>query len=361
MKVILWLASKLLIGNLKRAIFPYIGATAGVASLIIAFSIGAGGEKVISNNLMAMGDNRIMLGGVSFIQRDIKILENYPFVEYAIFPEARVSSDENIFIGYPQRALNKLKLPVLKEREVVIDRNQFPDKKVGDILQLKIDERIYNFLVVALYTEENPFELMKQGNRIIISQEYFEQLFSRYSYDRVIVSFYQDEDAEELIPILLKKFKIDRGSLEDIKILETPEVYKRVIKIQKMVKNTLYTLATVSLVVSGLGIMTLISSGIRARTNHIGILRAVGMSRESVVNIFMAEGLIISLLGTGSGVILGVFGAILCGKLIMIPPIFIITKIVLAIILALLVGIGGGIYPARKAGSMNITDTLREG
>lgn len=360
MKVIFWLATKLLLGNLKRAIFPYIGATAGVAALIIAFSIGAGGEKLISNNLMAIGDNRIMLGGTDFSERDMEILENYPFVEYTAFPDARVTKNNNIFIGYSQRALNKLGLPIPREREIIVDKNQFPDKKVGDVVQVDIDDRTYSFFIIALYTEENPFELMKQGNRIIISQAYFEKLFNKYNYDKLVISFNEDENAEDLIPILLKKFNSDRNTQNKIKVLETPELYKKIIKIQTMVRSTLFTLAALSLILSGLGIMTLISSGIRARTAHIGILRAMGMAKNKVVQVFLIEGVIISIVGTITGTIIGILGAIFGGKLIMIPPKFDIGEILMAVLIALVVGVLMGMYPAQKAGNMNITDALRE-
>lgn len=360
MKIILWLASKLLLGNLRRALFPYIGATAGIAALIIAFSIGAGGEKLISNNLMAISDNRMMLGGDEFSQRDMRILENYPFIEYSIFPEARIEKNGSIFIAYSQRALEKLKLPNLRDREIIIDKNQFPDKKKGDMLELVIDNRKYRFLISDTYIEENPFELMKQGNRIIVSQDYFERLFNIYRYKEIVISVDKDEDAEEMIPILLEKFNNDRNGYKSIRILETPEVYKRIIKIQKMVKMTLYTLAALSLILSGVGIMSLISSGIRARTGHIGILRSIGMPKEDVVKVFLTEGIIISIVGTFTGIIVGIVGSVIGGKLIMIPPVFLVRKIILAIIFALLVGVGMGIFPAKKAGNMSIIDALKE-
>ena len=360
MKIIFWLASKLLLGNIRRAVFPYIGVTAGVAALIVAFSIGSGGEKLISTNLMAIGDNRIMLGGDEFSQRDMRILENYPFVEYTLFPEARETDEKNIFIGYSNSALKKLKLPNLREREIVVDRNQFPENQIGDKIDIKIENRLYEFTIVDFYVEQNPFELMKQGDRIIISQNYFEYLFNRYRYNQIVISFDKDENAEDLIPILIQKFNSDRSGYKSVKVLETPEVYKRIVKIQKMVKSTLYTLAALSLILSGVGIMSLISSGVRARTAHIGILRSIGMSREDVVKVFLMEGTIISIIGTISGIILGILGSIIGGKLIMIPPVFYVGKIILAIIFALVVGIGMGIAPAKKAGNMNIIDALRE-
>lgn len=360
MRFLVWLATKLLLGNIKRAIFPYIGATAGVAALVVAFSVGAGGEKLISNNLMAIGENRLMLGGDEFTLRDAKILENYPFTEYTIFPEAREEENGNIFIGYSKRALNKLKLSNLREREVIVDKNQFPEKNIGDTIEVTIKNRYYRFKIVDIYVEENPFELMKQGNRVLVSQEFFEKLFDRHSYHQVVLSLDREENAEDLIPLLLQKFNGDRNSYKKVRILETPEVYKKIVKIQSMVKTTLYALAFVSLILSGVGIMALISSGIKSRSAHIGILRAIGMEKKDVVKVFLIEGSIISILGTVTGVFVGVLGAILCGKLIMIPPVFHFGKILLAIVFSLVLGITLGMVPAKKAGELNVVDALKE-
>ena len=57
-----------------------------------------------------------------------------------------------------------------------------------------------------------------------------------------------------------------RQGINQIRLLETPEVYKRIIKIQKMVRNTLGALAFISICLGGFGIMNLIAGGVKART-----------------------------------------------------------------------------------------------
>lgn len=358
--MIFWFAYKMLMGNIKRAIFPFLGVVAGITALIMSFSLGAGGEKIISTNLSAIGSNRIMIGGQEMTQRDMQILENYPFVEYTLFPSARENDGNNIFIAYSKKALLSLGLQPLGDREVILDKNQFPDKEVGDRIDLVTDSGVRSFIVAGIYEEQNPFELMKQGNRIIVSQEYFERLFGKYRYNEMIISFSKDENAEDLIPVLLNRFNSDRRGYGQVRLLETPEVYKRIIKIQKMVRNTLGILSFISLCIGGFGIMNLIAGGVRARTGHIGILRAMGLAKEKVTNIFLAEGVIISVIGSLTGVIIGIIGSILSGKLIMIPPEFNFLQILLALIISLAFGIGMGVYPARKAGNIAITDALRE-
>lgn len=361
MELIFWLAYKMLFGNLKRAVFPFMGVLGGISALIISLSIGAGGEKLISSNLMAIGSNRIVLGGDDLGRRDAEILENYPFVEYVFFPEARKQTGNNIFRGYSKRSLAALGLNTnLSEREIIIDKNQFPNEKVGDEIEINIDGKKQIFIVAGLYEEQNPFELMKQGNRIIISQNYFERLFGVYRFNQIVVSFYPDENSEELIPIVLQKFNSDRRGYNQIKLLETPEVYKRIVKIQKMVKSSLGILAFVSLSLGGFGIMNLIAGGVRARTVHIGILRAMGMNKDDIVKLFLTEGIIIAIAGTICGIIFGIIGSFIIGKIIIIPPVFKILKIFFYLIMSLIFGIGFGIFPARKAGEMNVIDALRE-
>lgn len=353
-----WFAYKLLMGNWKRAVFPFLGVMGGVAALIMSLSLGAGGERIISNDLSTISENRIMIGGANMDMRDIEILESYPMVQYAVFPEARTVDGTSIFKGYPPKAISTLGLRQLQDGEIILDKNQFPDKKQGDFIKIFIDNREYNFLIKDMYEEKNPFELMRNGNRIILSQSYYQRIFEKYTYREIIISFDKNEDAEEYIPYILEKF--NRSKLEKVQLLETPEVYKRVVKIQKIVKNILTLLSIISLGIGGFGIMNLIAGGVKARTVHIGILRAIGMARKDISKIFLAEGVIIAIVGAITGIIFGIAGAFIGGKIIMIPPVFNVFQIFIFIAISLVFGIGIGVFPAKKAGEMSITDALRE-
>ena len=133
MKMIFWLAYKMLLGNLRRAIFPFLGVVGGISALVLSLALGDGGERMITTNLMAIGNNRIMLGGDELSKRDIQILENYPFVDYVFFPEARKYDGNNIFRGYSKKALMAMGLNSnLGNMEVILDKNQFPDVGIGD-------------------------------------------------------------------------------------------------------------------------------------------------------------------------------------------------------------------------------------
>lgn len=355
-----WLAYKMLLGNIKRAIFPFLGVLCGIISLIMTLSLGAGGESIINTNLSAIGDNRIMIGGNSFNQRDIKILENYPFVEYTLFPKARNYIGDNIYIGYPEKVFDTLGLPRLNDREAIVDKNQFKDVKVGDFLELSVGAYREKFIVKGIYEEKNPLELMKKGNRIILSQDTYERIFGERNFSELVISFEKGEDAEEYIPIILNKFRQDRGLYGDIQLLETPEVYKKIEKIKNIVSMTLGILSVISLGIGGLGIMNLIGSNIRARTGHMGILRAMGMSSKDMVIMFITEGVIISFIGSIVGLILGIIFSVFVGKIINIYPIFSFGDIFISLVISLIVGVIMGTIPAIKAGEKNTIELLRE-
>ncbi len=355
-----WLAYKMLLGNKKRAIFPLLGVIFGIISLMMTLSLGAGGERAINTSLSAIGGNRIMIGGNNFTERDIKILENYPFVEYALFPRARVLIDDNLYIGYPQKVFSILNLPNLRNREVIVDKTQFPNAKIGEHIELSVGNYREKFMVKEVYEEKNPLELMKKGNRILISQIDFERNFGQRNFDEIVISFEKGEDAEEYIPILLSKFKQDRGVYGDIQILETPEVYKRISRIQKIVSTTLGILSLVSLGIGGFGIMNLIASNIRSRTGHMGILRAIGMSSKKMTIMFITEGVLVSAIGTFIGLIFGIVLSIIAGKIVHISPVFSFGSIFISLIVSLVIGIVMGSYPAIKAGERNTIDLLRE-
>lgn len=359
MKLELWVAWKLLAGNWRRAVFSFLAVTGGVIALIVSFSLGAGGEKIISRDLLAMSDNRIVIGGSNLTMQDIKILEGYPMVEYAVFPEARTFENGNIFRGYSDRALVTMGLTPLRDREIIVDKKQFPDIKIGDNLTFSINGREYSFSVRDLYEEINPLELMKQGNRVMISQSFYNRLFNTNDYRNVVVAFDKNEDIEEYMGYFISKFNKDRNSLRSVRVVETPEIYKRIVKIQKVVKNTLRLLSVISLCIGGLGIMNLIASGIKSRSAHIGIMRAMGMSGKKVTAVFLSEGIIVSLIGGVAGTVIGIIFSFILGKIIKIAPDFHIMQMGISILIAIIVGLGMGTIPARKIGHMNTVDALK--
>ncbi|MFA6708900.1 MAG: ABC transporter permease [Fusobacterium sp.] len=356
----LWLALKFILGNKKKAVFPLLAVISGITALIITLSISLGGKIIINENLSSLGGNRIIIGGDTLSKRDMDMVESYPFVEYAMFPGGRIEEDDTFYISYSKKALKTLNLKNLNKNEVIIDKNQYRDKHIGDTIELKINSYKRKFTVGDIYEEKNPFELMKNGNRIIMSQNEFQELFNIYKYNSMIISFNRDEDPGDYVQGLINRLNRNKGSYSNLKLLETPAVYKRIEKIKKMVNRTLGLIAFVSLALGAFGILNLIGNNVKGRSKHIGILRAMGMKINNIIKIFIFEALIISIIGSFTGIILGITGSIIIGKIIGIYPVFRLFQISISLILSLGIGIIMGVYPTRQINKESVVKILKE-
>lgn len=354
-----WMAYRLLQGNRQRAMFPMIAVIMGVISLIMTLSLGDGAKNIINRDLSAIGSNRILLGGGALSSRDLELVERLPFVEYAVFPEKRVLIGDALYRGYSKKALSAMKLPILKESEVVLDKNQFLDSKIGAKIELETELGKKRFVIKGLYQEESPFETMKAGNRVIVSDETFDRVFGRSSYSSLVISFPQDEDGVEYIPIVLRELNRSRFGYTQIRVLETPDVYKKVERIKSFVNKGLFILSFISLIIGGIGILNLIAASVKDRSSYIGILKAMGVGKKSLMIIFLIEGAIVIAIGATIGLIAGGILSWLVGTVLKIPPYYNFLKIVGAFILTIGIGLLFGVLPAKRAGDLEIVEALK--
>ena len=134
---------------------------------------------------------------------------------------------------------------------------------------------------------------------------------------------------------------------------------QRLDNILSIVTVMLSAIGAVSLIVSGLGIMTVMMNSVSERTREIGIKKAIGASFSSILGEFMSEALTISLIGSIIGAVLGVSVLFIGGKAANIDMIINIGTVTKAVLSAVACGLVFGIYPAVKAAKMRPVDALR--
>jgi putative ABC transport system permease protein len=121
----------------------------------------------------------------------------------------------------------------------------------------------------------------------------------------------------------------------------------------------LASVASVSLLVGGIGIMNIMLVSVTERTREIGIRMAVGAKRQDILTQFLLEAVVLSTLGGLFGVVLGVVGSQFVSVIAEWPTIVPIEAIVLAVVFSGAVGIFFGFYPARKAAHLDPIQALR--
>ena len=121
----------------------------------------------------------------------------------------------------------------------------------------------------------------------------------------------------------------------------------------------LFAIASVSLLVGGIGIMNILLVSVTERTREIGVRMAVGAKRRHILMQFLIEAMTLSLVGGVIGIILGILGARLTTVIAGWPTIISFDAVVAAILFSLAVGLFFGLYPANKASRLNPIEALR--
>jgi putative ABC transport system permease protein len=121
----------------------------------------------------------------------------------------------------------------------------------------------------------------------------------------------------------------------------------------------LAAIASVSLVVGGIGIMNIMLVSVTERTREIGLRRAVGAHRRDILSQFLVEAVIVSLAGGLIGIVVGIIGSYVIGFLFGWQALISLNGILPAFLFAGAVGIFFGYYPARKASLLKPIEALR--
>jgi putative ABC transport system permease protein len=165
---------------------------------------------------------------------------------------------------------------------------------------------------------------------------------------------------EEIKKLLRQRHKIRAGQQDDFQVQSQKELVEQVGTFTNIVGVVLFSIAGISLVVGGIGIMNIMLVSVTERTREIGVRMAMGAQRSDVLKQFLVEASIISFLGGAVGVLMG-YG--LANTIERMTRVFetITTgwSIGLALVMATVVGIVSGIYPAWKASRLDPVEALR--
>jgi ABC-type antimicrobial peptide transport system permease subunit len=163
----------------------------------------------------------------------------------------------------------------------------------------------------------------------------------------------------QITELLRERHRIRPGEADDFNIRDMTEMMKTLASTAALMTNLLLTVALISLIVGGVGIMNIMLVSVTERTREIGLRMSVGARARDILRQFLVEAVTLCLAGGAFGILLGRGGSYLVTRLLQWPTETSITAILMSVIVSASVGIIFGFYPAWKASRLDPIEALR--
>ena len=146
---------------------------------------------------------------------------------------------------------------------------------------------------------------------------------------------------------------------DDFNIRNPEDIIQAQLAASRTLTLLLIAIASISLLVGGIGIMNVMLVSVTERTREIGVRLAVGATEEAIELQFLGESVMLSLVGGLAGVLLGIIGSVIVGRTLHWPMQVSIDAVLVAALFSIAVGVFFGYYPARKAALLDPIEALR--
>ena len=386
--------------NRSRSLLTMLGIIIGVAAVIMTVSAGEGATLEVQKQISGLGTNLLMIYtktehragahvrmGKPINKKDFEMLQNNcvwisklsPLVvdvAQAIGPNGYKAI---AIYGVSDQYFDILSRDLLtgeffKEEEVkTAGKVCVIGKTIKDELfsnldpigrQIRIDK--IPFTVVGLLKEEGKGVMGQDQDDIILAPYTTIQNRlhgHRRGYDIIMASAINEDhilDAEiEATELMRESHKILEGEEDDFEITTQIELQEITGNVTGILTILLAAIASISLLVGGIGIMNIMLVSVTERTREIGTRLAIGARESDILTQFLIEAIVLSLAGGVLGIVLGIVGNQIIYR---ITNFFIPTapySILIGFGFAALVGTAFGYFPARKAAKLNPIDALR--
>ena len=190
---------------------------------------------------------------------------------------------------------------------------------------------------------------------------------NRFGRRRDLVIFVQAQDPavfgdamEQARGVLRSIRKVSPGEEDDFELLSSDSMIAQFQQVTFAVRAGLAIVSSIALLAAGVGIMNIMLVSVTERTREIGVRRAIGAKKRSIMSQFIVEAVVLCEIGGVLGVALGMAGAnALAVYLLKVPPAFPMDWAIIGLVICSLVGVIFGSYPAYKAANLDPIESLR--
>ena len=394
-------ALRAIAANKLRSFLTMLGVVIGVGSVIAMIGIGEGTKAKSLQDIEAMGTNMLtvvpnwqrsgqsMGAGSSTTLKDDDVKYLVKALPQFIHLASGACTGRNITVKFADMTYNTTILGCEPQMKVIRNaaKMQFGDWFTFEDDALLAQKAVLGYVVWdQLFHGENPV-----GATIKIKGENFEvtgvvaykggpgwnspddqiyiplktaqkRLLGHANIDQIVIQGVQ----QEILPYTQHKVEeamaLRRHSAvgdELFRVFNQGEWIDQVQKQTQLLGYLLAGIASVSLLVGGIGIMNIMLVSVTERTREIGLRKAVGATRQTILSQFLLESVVMCLAGGVIGIMLGYGSTVIVAKILKVPPILNVGAIVLAFGFSAMVGLFFGLYPAIRASKLEPIEALR--
>jgi putative ABC transport system permease protein len=393
--VSLWENIKMALMSVKahkmRSILTMLGIIIGVAAVIVVVAIGQGGEAMLKSQIAGDGNTIEVFYQPSeeemqqgkweenpFSQEDIRQLEGIEKVSNVVassseFSTARLRDEdaETSITGINEAYLDVNQLKVEKGRSftsadflggrrvaivsAAMQEELFEGKSpIGEIIRIGVQP------VEVIGVLEKPTGLFAFGSvETYIPWTAMRNMLGTSNYSQVTL---QVENADDIQPIGERATTV-LNQLHDTddsyQVINMEEIAQGIGQVTTIMTTIIGSIAGISLLVGGIGVMNIMLVSVTERTREIGIRKSLGATRQQILLQFLVESIILTLIGGIIGIILGAGTAYLVSFFADWPSLISWQVVLGAVLFSMLIGIAFGLLPANKASRLDPIDSLR--
>ncbi|HNX35813.1 MAG TPA: ABC transporter permease [Kiritimatiellia bacterium] len=402
--MILKVALRAIFRNKTRSLLTALGIIVGIAAVIAVVAIGQGATTMMMREINSIGNNLIMVfpgsrnqGGVhagsgasqTLTAEDGEVIaHDLVHLVKAVSPMVRTGSQviyqennwstqiQGVSIDYPDvrswGVENGVFFTTADQRSATrvcvigstVADNLFPDEDpVGKTIRIRnMPFRVLGVMVRkgsnTMGTDQDdvilaPYTTVKRVLQNSIFNNVNMLMISLYSLDDIPAA------KDEIGALLRQRHKLGINTDDDFSLIDMTEITNTIGSMTKLMTILLTTVASISLLVGGIGIMNIMLVSVTERTREIGLRMAIGATPCDILLQFISEAIALSTAGGLLGVLLGIFGARLVGKLQQWPILVTESSVLIAFLFSAAVGMFFGFYPALRASRLNPIDCLR--
>ncbi|MBZ5748793.1 MULTISPECIES: ABC transporter permease [Metabacillus] len=376
-----------------RSILTMLGIIIGVASVILVVAIGQGGEQLLKSAITGPGNtievyyepseeemmsNPNAFMNAAFTQDDVNALKDIPEVnkvvasstEYFTTRFREETADTSVY-GVNEAYIEVNNLQVQSGRNLVeadfiggarigvisdnLKTEMFDgDNPIGEVIWVKGQP------IEIVGVLEKPTGLFAFGAmEVYIPWNTFRASFGKNDYNQITLQAINSDVMQEAGDKATSMLNATHNTEDSYKVFNMEEMAAGVGQVTTIMTLIIGSIAGISLIVGGIGVMNIMLVSVTERTREIGIRKALGATKRQILTQFLIESVTLTLIGGIVGIIFGAIAANIVSVFAGWPPLISWQVVVGGLLFSMLIGIVFGMLPANKAARLSPIESLR--